>query len=428
MPEPSPASPTPDPRLGGPQAWLVWSAAVLFVLYLFGFQTGYSSVNSAIREEVGLSVAQVGLIAAAYTWSFAFFQLFSGALLDRFGARRVLLPAMVLMMTGVFLFARAESFGTMVVAQIVLALGACAGFVGAGYVGGRWFGFAKFSVMFGLVQAAASAFSAFSQNLIGGALETASWRELFTWIGFGGIALCVVGFLLIRDPSPPQPRDRSESLGKFFRDVLGSILEVARIGHVWIAALYGALCFGALLAAGAVWAPKFMSARGVPAEGANLSASVLWLGLALGCLVIPRWSDSLRRRKLPTLVGIGLQLAALLVLVLAPNLPLSALTVAWFVFGFGAAAHMLAFSAAADVVQVERIGTSAAIVNGTMFLASGFLIARPGQIASAAMDAGTPVSLELAAQASRPLAIGLAVAWLLALWIRESHPGRAESA
>lgn len=55
---------------------------------------------------------------------------------------------------------------------------------------------------------------------------------------------------------------------------------------------------------------------------------------------------------------------------------------------------MLAFSAAADVVRVERIGTSAAIVNGTMFLASGFLIARPGQIASAEVlhdDARHPV-------------------------------------
>jgi hypothetical protein len=53
----------------------------------------------------------------------------------------------------------------------------------------------------------------------------------------------------------------------------------------------------------------------------------------------------------------------------------------WLVFGFGAAAHMLAFSAAGDVVKVEQLGTSAAIVNGTMFLVSGLLISRPGAIA-----------------------------------------------
>jgi hypothetical protein len=49
--------------------------------------------------------------------------------------------------------------------------------------------------------------------------------------------------------------------------------------------------------------------------------------------------------------------------------------VLWFIFGFGAAAHMLAFRAAADVVRLEQIGSSAAIVNGTMFLVSGLLIA-----------------------------------------------------
>jgi cytochrome c biogenesis protein CcdA len=94
----------------------------------------------------------------------------------------------------------------------------------------------------------------------------------------------------------------------------------------------------------------------------------------------------------------------------------------WFVFGFGAAAHMLAFSAAGDVVKLEQIGTSAAIVNGTMFIVSGLLIARPGQIASELKVPSVPASFELAQQALLPLVIGLALAFILALVIRESYP------
>jgi hypothetical protein len=39
---------------------------------------------------------------------------------------------------------------------------------------------------------------------------------------------------------------------------------------------------------------------------------------------------------------------------------------------------MLAFSCAGDIVRIDLIGTSAAVVNGSMFLVGGLLIARPG--------------------------------------------------
>lgn len=407
-------------RFSRATAWVVWGLAVAFVLYLFGFQTGYSIVNASIRKEAGLSVAQVGLIAAAYTWSFAVFQVFSGALLDRLGARRVLPVAIALVTLGVFAFAHAGRFETMVAAQLILALGACAGFVGAGYVGGQWFGMAKFSVMFGLVQCLASAFSAFSQNLFGLALQTLSWRELFNWIGVAGVALCGLAAAFIHDPAPV--RGMHQGMGAFVREVLGGVVQVARIGHVWIAAAYGALCFGALLAAGVVWAPKLMLVRGVAEQTANLAASVLWLGLAAGCILVPRWSDAVRRRKQPALAGLCLQLAALLALVYLPSLSSPALIALWFAFGLGAAAHMLAFSAAGDVVSLERIGTSAALVNGTMFLVSGVLIARPGQIAAEAAASGAAVTMALAADAVRPLVFGLVAALVLAAVIRESYP------
>jgi len=410
------------PSLGGTTAWLIWVLAVAFVIFVFSIQTGYSIVNPSIQRDIGLTVAQVGLIAATYTWSFAVFQLFSGALLDRLGARKVLLPAIALVTIGAFAFAHASSFHSIVAAQVILALGACAGFVGAGYVGGQWFGMAKFSLMFGLVQCFASFFSAFNQNLFGFALKHVVWRELFTWIGLAGIALVILAVFFIRDPSPVAGPGLKQGIGKFARDVLSGMLEVAKVGRVWIAAAYGALVFGTLLAAGVVWAPKLMLVRGLPQDTANLAASALWLGLAVGCLLIPWWSDAIKRRKLPVVVGIAVQLAALLAIVYVPQLGTVTLIALWFAFGAGAAAHMLAFSAAGDVVRLDQIGTSAAIVNGTMFIGSGFLIELPGTIASHALAGGGPATLEIAASAALPLVLALVAALVLGALIRESYP------
>src|ERR1041384_7797745 len=72
-----------DKNLGSPMAWWVWALAVTFVVYLFSFQTGYAIVNSNVQKDLSLSVAQIGTIAAIYTWAFAICQFFGGALLDR---------------------------------------------------------------------------------------------------------------------------------------------------------------------------------------------------------------------------------------------------------------------------------------------------------------------------------------------------------
>ena len=189
-------------KLGGPQAWLVWCIAVTFVVYYFSFQTGYAIANSSVQKDIGLSVAQVGLIAAIYTWVFALCQFMSGPLLDRLGARKVLLPAILLVTLGIFAFANAKNFEMLLLSQALIAIGACTGFVGAGYVGGKWFGMAKFSFMFGLVQFAASLFSAFNQNLLNWALSVFQWHELFNYEGGFGIVLLIVAVMYLRDPAP----------------------------------------------------------------------------------------------------------------------------------------------------------------------------------------------------------------------------------
>ncbi|WP_217698691.1 MFS transporter [Pseudoxanthomonas indica] len=405
---------------GRRRAWLAWATAVAFVVYYFSFQTGYSIVNASVQKDVGLSIAQVGVIAAVYTWMFAACQFLSGPLLDRLGARRVLLPAIVLVTLGIGMFASAQSFAMLLLSQLVIALGACTGFVGAGYVGGSWFGWARFSFMFGLVQFSASLFSAFNQNLLGVALEALAWRPLFARVCGMGVLLLLAAVLWLRDPAPVT----SHGHAPFLAGVLQSLASVARRGHVWVAAAFGALCFGAMLALGVVWGPKLLMVRGLPADMANLGASMLWLGLAAGCFVAPWASDHWRRRKGPVLVGIALQLVALASLLYLPPQGAWLDIALCLLFGFGNAAHMLAFSTAADVVEPARIGTSAAIVNGLMFIVGGLMISRPGMRASVAADAGVATgSLAMAQFAARPLLLGIGIAWVIAALMRETYPG-----
>jgi MFS family permease len=417
------APPSAD-KLGGAFAWFVWLISVVFVVYYFSIQTGYAIVNPSLAADLQLTPAQIGVIAATYTWVFAFCQFASGALLDRFGARKIIPAAIGIVTAGIFVFAHAGSFATLLLSQVIIAVGACSGFVGAGYVGGRWFGMAKFSFMFGLVQFVASFFSAFNQNLLAKALETTPWRDLFFQIGLAGIALFIAAAIFVRNPEPITGPPTGVS--GFLRDLAAAFLSVVRIPHVWIAAFVGAFCFGTLLSLGVVWGPKLFAARGIDLETANWLTSWFWFGLAAGCATVPWLSDKIQKRKIPIIAGVCLQLAAFLALVYLPSLNASSALALAFAFGVGNAAHMLAFSTAADVVPPSLIGTSAAFVNGIMFLIGGAMIARPGVRIHAAIEQGLlPSSPELAAFAARPLIIALILALVLAFIMRETYRSKS---
>jgi MFS family permease len=408
--------------MGGRTAWIVWILAVTFVVYLFSFQTGYSIVNPSVQADVSLSVAQIATIAAVYTWVFAICQFFGGALLDRLGSRKVLPISISIVTLGIFVFANADSYGMLLLSQVIIAIGSCTGFVGAGYVGGQWFGMAKFSFMFGLVQVVAALTSAFSVNIFEGILGGTGWRTLFNIYGVLGIILLVLGFLYIHDPKPVEGGMKN-GIGEFFSSVVGSLLEVAKIPHIWIASLLGAALFGVHLALGVVWMPKVLLAHGLSQTSATLGTSMLWLGLAAGSAVVPWWSDKIGKRKLPMILGSAVQLLCMLPMIYMEGMGAGLALLLCFIFGFANSSHMLAFSTAADVVKPSQNGTSAAIVNGIMFIAGGILMNRPGARIGLGIDAGIePASLALVRYAGMPLIIALALALVLSFIIKETFP------
>lgn len=402
-------------------AWWVWSLTVAFVVFLFSFQTGYGIVSSSVQETIGMTVVQVSTIAAVYTWAFAIFQFFGGALLDRLGAHKVLPASIALVVLGVFIFANAQSYSMLLLSQVILAIGSCTGFVGAGYIGGQWFGMAKFSFMFGLVQMIAAFTSAVSQNVFEYGLGQMDWRTLFNVFGAIGIGLLVLGIMYIRNPAPVVAQANSEGDG-FFVSVIKAMAEVARIPHVWVAAISGAFMFGVMLSLGVVWMPKLMAVHGLSPTMSTFGASLLWLGLAVGSPVVTKWSDHIRRRKQPIIIASAVQLACLLGMLYLPGIGSVELLSLCFIFGFANAAHMLSFSTAADVVKPFQIGTSAAIVNGIMFIIGGILISRPGVRIGMGIEAGIEKGLSMAQYAAVPLLIAMTLCLVMVIFMKETYP------
>lgn len=152
---------------------------------------------------------------------------------------------------------------------------------------------------------------------------------------------------------------------------------------------------------------------------------MLWLGLAVGSAAVLWWSDRIRARKLPIILGTVAQFVALAVLVYVPGLGSTIDLALCFVIGFANASHMLSFSTAADVVEPRLIGTSAAVVNGIMFIFGGIMIARPGARIGRAIEAGIEKgTMDMVQYAAVPLVVALAIALVLSLAMKETYPAQ----
>ena len=372
-----PEHPTPEIhkyKLGGGMAWWVWIIATVFVIYLFNIQTMFSMVEGDIQSKLNIDAVHLATIAATYTWAFAVFQFFGGAFLDCFGSRRVMIPAIIFVTLGVFLYGIAESYSMILLAQVLMALGACCGFVGAGYIGGVWFGMAAYGTMFGYVQTLSSIGSAVQQPIIESVLNHITYNQLFIYMGVFGVVLTILALIYMRNPTPVKVTQNP------FKIVGHNLIQIFKKPQMWIAAVWGGIIFGLNLALGVVWTPQIFAHYGH--TNGYIGTALLWLGLAVGSCFFNQWSNKIASRKIPSIIGAILMIVDLLLVVFV-EMPMWLMVVMMFLIGLGASAHMLAFTVGGDVAGGPLVGTSSAFLNGIMFIFGGILESIPSHIESA---------------------------------------------
>jgi MFS family permease len=405
--------------IGGSQAWLIWGLAVIFVVWLFNLQTGYSVLSTQIQGDLALTVAQVGLVSSIYTWAFSIVQLISGPLLDRFGVRRCMTIAVALVTAGAFFYSAAQGMGSLVIAQILLAVGAAFGFVGAGFVGGVWFNPLKYGLMFGLVQAFASLGSAIGTPLVDYFSNLYDWRSVLSAFFFFGIFLVIAFVIWVKDPvgdKKVEPKSTKSLPSQILEDLTISVKH----RDVSLSALIAGVSFGLMLAFGVLWGPRILVAHGFSETSGVIATSLLWLGLAVGAPLYNVWSNSWKQRKAPFAIGILFQLAIVLLIVFLPSPTESTLMILMFLLGFSAGTHMLGFTIAGEVVPGALVGSASAIVNAVCFVFGGLMMSIPAALLP------TVATLDDFQRALIIMPVLLFGAFLLSLMIRESYGKESE--
>lgn len=326
----------------------------------------------AIKLDLRLSDAQMGYVFSAFTFAYALFEVPSGWLADRFGARLMLTRIVIWWSAMTAATGLASSFASLFTVRVLFGLGEAGTFPSIARAYARWLPARERGRSFGLAVMTGALGGALTQPLVVAMLGALSWRRSFTVFGSVGVVWAVAWFTWFRDDPHEHPRVNPTELA-----LIGSAPPSAHPAVPWRALVgNGSMTALCLMYGGAIygwyfyltWLPMYLlRARGFDLHQVGWLAALPYIGIAAGVLAGGWLSDGLVKhvgvraaRRLPGVVGLPAAALAVVAAVMTSAPVASALLLA---IGAGLAALAVA---PAWAVCLEIGGRHAGVVTGAM--------------------------------------------------------------
>lgn len=310
-----------------------------------------------IRDAFALTDARASLLISAYFVTGIVLSPFIGALTDRVGRRRVLVPSLFVFSLSGIPLAFAPDFTTILAVRFVQGTAAAGIFITTVTIIGDTFDGPRRNAVLG-VNAAALFTGAAVYPLVGGALATVSWNAPF-FVYLVGVPVGVFAFFAIDEPAGERD-DRGLS---YLRDVISALPASDALGLYVAAFATEALVFGTIITS----LPFILSG--------TYDLSTVWIGSMLTVVTVVSAVVSFRNGRLAErfsnhrLVGIAFVCfgVSLLGIWIAPSPLLVA--IAALVYGVGLGIPLPSIDAAISELVAGRYRAGALSVrNSTTFL------------------------------------------------------------
>jgi sugar phosphate permease len=181
-----------------------------------------SIANPLIRQDLGLSVAQMGLLLSAFPLTYALAQLPLGLLIDRLGSRLLLGAGLVVWSLSQCLAGLAGGASQMWALRFMLGVGEAPTLPASTKAARRWFAPRERGTPVGVFTGANHLGQAIAGPVLTLLMVGLGWRWMFFAMGLAGFVSAAVWFATYRDPADAdlsQPDQAHLAEGETLRDV-----------------------------------------------------------------------------------------------------------------------------------------------------------------------------------------------------------------
>ena len=343
----------------------------IFLPFALGYFLSYlyRTVNAVIApdlvRDVGVDPASLGLLTSAYFLAFAAAQLPLGILLDRYGPRRVEALLLLFAAAGALLFARASTFGELLLGRALIGLGVAACLMAAFKAFTQWFPPEKLPFTNG-IQMVSGGFGALAATTpVELALQATDWRGVFVVLSGATLAVALCIFLVV----PEQPAGMG---GEPLRRQLAGVAEIFSSRTFWEITPWALTAQASYLSLIGLWAgPWLRDVAGL--ERIAVANTLMGVSLTMigGYFAFGALAARLGRRGIPAARVASVGMTIFLVVQVPIILQTPGLEVPlWLGFGFFGTAGILPYAVLSQQFPQRLAGRVNTGLNLLVFLAA----------------------------------------------------------
>ena len=391
---------------------IAWFMCTVFYFVQYALRSAPSIMQQEIIATLNISSIEMAGIIGLYFYSYAFFALVSGVLLDRIGPRFTASLGILLVVLGCVLFCSGTVFSAKS-GRFLQGAGSGLAFTSAVFLATRGFPKKWLDTAVGMTQCFGMLGGFMGQAVVSPIIknQVLTW-QMFWMVSAGVLVVIFIGSVLI------TPRTREGKIN--WGGLTEPYLVVLKNPQSYVCAIISAMMFMPTNVGNIAWGSQFLidGLNANPSDVA-LRLAMVPLGWVIGCPILGYISDSLGRRKPVVLGSIIMMLITGSVIVYLPNSMPN--YVMGLLLGIFSGAAMIPYTMIKEVNPDEVKGTATGVINFIVFVTSAIVTNLFSMLIGHLKEIeGGQLTLKVFQSADMVFVGGLALAFVLTLVVRET--------
>lgn len=349
--------------------WVVTLVAALFFMYQFAQVNMFNALGPAMLNSFHIDALQLGNLSAMSIYANVLLLPVAGLILDRFSARRIILLGMFVSVVFTGVFSYAETYWLAAASRFIAGTAGAFCFLGCIVMASRWFPASKMAIASGLIVTMGMLGGALAQEPMALMIDQYGWHIAVRSYAILGFVFWIVMFIILAD-SPEKRVDHPAG-----KSTLAGLKESACVAvkntQNWFCGGYTSAMNLIILVIGAIWGAGYLeSVHGIDHLHATRITSFIFFGSMIGSPLVGAFSDSIKKRRMPMLLGAWASLLLIMIVILSHSLSLMVLSGLFFLLGFTTSTQVLTYPVIAESNAPEHTGVCEALAS-FMIMGSG---------------------------------------------------------
>lgn len=341
------------------KCWLISLIGALFFFYAFFQANLMTPLNSALAKYFNASFADLGLVSAWYFYANLLLLIPAGLLLDRYSIKILMGINMLIAIAGTLFFAFSESFFMIGVGRFLSGIMMAFGLIICIKLATLLLPLEKMALASSLIITIGMIGGIVSQAPMTLLVEKMGWQNSLLMGALLGLIIGVILWFFIKDP-----RSKNEELEIKRLSVSKSLLKVIKQPQNWFCGLF--ICFLNLPLSilGALFGITFFEqVYNYTALQASSITSMLFFGMIIGAPILGWFSDFIKSRKIPMLLGAVICLILMLIVLFIYSFSFLGLHILLFFIGFTCSAQVLGYPVISENNTSEVSGSALSLAS-----------------------------------------------------------------